>query len=134
MPHATAAPVKYAGRNYIIEMAIAALIYAGAAWARHGLIARAPTHDWAIAASLVPAIPVWAMVFVVWRYYRRIDEFEKQRFLETLAIAFGVGSCLVCTYAFLADAGLPELAITWAWPTLAVSWALTGAIMHVARR
>src|ERR1700761_1308857 len=121
MAQADVVPVKYAGRSYLIEMAIAALIYAGAAWARHWLIAQAPSHEWAIAASLVPAIPVWAMFFVVWRYYRRIDEFEQQRFLETLAIAFGVGSCLVCTYAFLADAGVPEIAITWAWPTLAVS-------------
>ena len=128
------APVKYAGRNYIIEMAIVSLAYAGVAGLRHWLIARAPNHALAIAASVLPAVPIWAMFWVVWRYYRRIDEFEQRRFLETLAISFGVGSSLICTYSFLADAGLPELAITWAWPTLAVSWALTTGIMHFARR
>jgi len=128
------APVKYAGRNYIIEMAIVSLAYAGVAGLRHWLIAQAPNHALAIAASVLPAVPIWAMFWVVWRYYRRIDEFEQRRFLETLAISFGVGSSLICTYSFLADAGLPELAITWAWPTLAVSWALTTGIMHFARR
>ncbi|HEY8696142.1 MAG TPA: hypothetical protein VIM02_00870 [Rhizomicrobium sp.] len=133
MPAATA-PVKYAGRDYVIEVAIVSLLYAGAAAARHWLIAMAAPYGLGLAAALVPALPVWALFLVVWRYYRRIDEFEKTRFLETLAISFGIGSSLLVSYAFLADAGVPELGITWAWPTLAVSWALTGGIMHFARR
>ncbi|MGH6872622.1 MAG: hypothetical protein ACREHE_14060 [Rhizomicrobium sp.] len=126
--------VKYAGRSYIIECAIVSLIYAGLAWSRHWLIVQAPDHTLAIAAALVPSLPIWALFFVVWRYYRRIDEFEKQRFLETLALSFGIGSCLLVSFAFLTDAGIAWLDITWAWPTLAVSCALTGGILHVARR
>jgi hypothetical protein len=132
--NATAAPVKYAGRDYIIEVAIASALYVGAAAARHWLIARATPLGLAVPASLVPSIPVWGLLWVVWRYYRRIDEFEKIRFLETLAISFGIGSCLLVSYSFLADAGLSQLDITWAWPTLAVTWGLTGAIMHFVRR
>jgi hypothetical protein len=134
MSQAATAPVKYAGRTYIIEITLVTALYVAAVWFRPWLIAHAASHEMKLAATVLPALPIWGMFLVVWRYYRRIDEFERQRFLETIAIAFGVGSCLVCTYSFLADAGLPELAITWAWPTLAVSWALTGAIMHVARR
>jgi len=132
--NAGVAPVKYAGRNYIIECAIVSLVYAGLAWARHWLIAQAPNHVLSIAAAVLPSLPIWALFFVVLRYYRRIDEFEKQRFLETIALSFAIGSCLLVTFAFLTDAGLTWIDITWAWPTLAVSWALTGGIMHVARR
>jgi hypothetical protein len=131
---AATAPVKYAGRDYVIEVAIVSALYAGAASIRHWLVAMAEPYGLGVAAALVPALPIWALFFVVWRYYRRIDEFEKQRFLETLAISFGVGSSLLVSYAFLADAGIPELGITWAWPTLAVFWALTAGIMHIARR
>jgi hypothetical protein len=134
MAAATTAPVKYAGRDYMIEMAIVAVLYVGAAAARHWFIAQASNHGLALAAAAIPALPVWAMFWVVWRYYRRIDEFEKKKFLETLAISFGIGSCLVCTWAFLADAGLSQLDITWAFPTLAVTWALTGGVKHFIGR
>ncbi len=134
MIQAAAAPVKYAGRSYIVECAAVMSLYVLAILARPWLIAHAANHSLMLAATLLPALPIWAMLLVVWRYYRRIDEFERQRFLETLAISFGIGSCVICTYSFLADAGLPELAIIWAWPTLAVCWGLTSAIMHFTRR
>ncbi|HEY2069288.1 MAG TPA: hypothetical protein VGG48_07025 [Rhizomicrobium sp.] len=134
MAQAATAPVKYAGRSYIVEMGVVTALYVAAVWARPWLIAQASNHDLKIAATVLPALPIWGMLLAVWRYFNRIDEFERLRLLETLAIAFGIGSCLICTYSFLADAGLPQLAITWAWPTLAVSWALTGAIQHIARR
>ncbi len=130
--HAT--PVKYASRTYIVECALSMGLYVLLVLVRPWLIAHAANHDLAIAATLAPAVPVWLLLGAVWRYYRRIDEYEQRKLLETLAIAFGIGSCLIVTYSFLADAGLPFLAITWAWPTLAVSWALTGAIRSLADR
>lgn len=134
MAAAATAPVKYAGRDYMIEMALTAALYVGAAAGRHWLIAQAPNHALALVAAAIPSLPIWLMVWVVLRYYRRIDEFEKQKFLETLAVSFGIGSGLVCTWAFLADAGLSQLDITWAFPTLAVTWAIAGGIMHFLRR
>lgn len=131
---AATAPVKYAGRNYILECALVMSLYVGAVAVRPWLVSHAGNPDLAVAAKLLPAIPVWLMLGVAWRYYRRIDEFDRLRFLETLAVSFGVGSCAIVTYAFLMDAGLPMLSITWAWPTLAVSWGLTTAIMSLARR
>jgi hypothetical protein len=127
----TAAPVKYAAHAYIIELIFAQGLYVLAAAGRHWLIAHA--GGWALAAGAVPAIPIWLTFGVVWRYYRRIDEFERLKFLQTLAVSFGAGSCLLVTYSFLEDAGLPPLAITWAWPTLAVTWALTTAILQIAQ-
>jgi hypothetical protein len=134
MATASTASVKTAGRDYIIEMIVVSALYIGLAAARHWIIAQAPNPALALIAAVIPALPIWGMFWVVWRYYRRIDEFEKQKFLETLAVSFGIGSCLVCTWAFLANAGLSQLNITWAFPTLAITWAVAGGIMHFLRR
>jgi len=131
---AAAAPVKNAGRSYLIEFCLVLGLYVLAVLLRPWLIEHAPDDTWVIAAKLVPIIPIWLMLLAVWRHYLRIDEFERLKFLETVAIAFGIGSCAIVSYAFLEDAGLPQLAITWAWPTLAASWGLTSAIMSIARR
>jgi hypothetical protein len=129
---AAAAPVKYAGRNYVIECAIVMGLYVAIVLARPWLVDHAANPTLATVAKVLPALPIWLMLVSIWRYYGRIDEFERHKFLVNLAIAFGVGSCLIVTYSFLQDAGLPPLAITWAWPTLAVSWGLTTAIMQIA--
>jgi hypothetical protein len=129
-----AAPVKQAGRIYLIEFSLVMALYVLAVLARPWLLAHAANADLALGAKLVPIVPIWLMLAAVWRHYLRIDEFERLKFLETVAIAFGVGSCAIVSYAFLEDAGLPPLAITWAWPTLAASWGLTSAITAITNR
>jgi hypothetical protein len=124
-------PVKYAGRTYLIEFSLALALYVAIILARPWLIAHTPNVALADAAKIAPALPVWLMFAAVWRHYQRIDEFDKLKFLQTLAIAFGIGSCAIVTYSFLQDAGLPALTITWAWPTLAASWIITNAIMSI---
>lgn len=128
------APVKFAGRNYLIEFSLTLALYVAATVGRTWLIAHANSDALKLAAKLAPMIPVWLMFAVVWRYYQRIDEFAQKRLLETLAISFGIASCAVVSYSFLADAGLPQLSITWAWPTLAASWLLASGIRSVADR
>jgi hypothetical protein len=130
--HAATARVRYAGRLYVLECAIVMGLYVAAVWARPWLVSHAATPTLATAAKVLPALPIWLMFVSVWRYYSCIDEFERHKFLVTLAISFGIGSCAIVTYAFLRDMGLPPLAITWAWPTLAVSWALTSAVAQIA--
>ena len=134
MSEAHVQPVKYAGRSYLIEFSVTIGLYVVAILVRPWLIAHAANHALTLAATVLPALPVWLVLLTVWRYYRRIDEYEQKKFLETLAVAFGIGSCLIVTYAFLEDAGLPFLAITWAWPTLAASWGITSAIRAMADR
>jgi hypothetical protein len=134
MASVSSAPVKQAGRTYLIEFSIVMALYVLAVLVRPWLIAQAPNADLAIAAKLIPIVPIWLMLLAVLRHYRRIDEFERLKFLQTVAIAFGVSSCAIVSYAFLEDAGLPQLAITWAWPTLAASWGMTSAIMSIVNR
>lgn len=135
MAHAAAAPVKYAGRTYLIEFVAAMVLYCGAIGVRPWLIDRAGGGTVLIVvAKLLPILPVWLLFAVVWRHYRRIDEFARHQLLVNLAIAFGIGSSLIVSFVFLADVGLPPLAFTWAWPTLAACWAITSAIRSMADR
>lgn len=134
MPSAAAPrdPVKYAGRTYLVEFTVTMGLYVAAVLVRPWLADHAATPALAAAAKVLPALPIWLTLWVVWRHYRRIDEFEQLKMLKTVAAAFGVGSCLIVTYSFLQDAGLPPLALTWAWPTLTASWAITAAILSIA--
>ena len=134
MAAAPSAPVKFAGRHYLVGIVVTTALYVGTILARPWLVAHAMSHALAVAATVLPALPVWLMLAAAWRYYLQIDELERHKMLVTLAIAFGIGSCAVVTYGFLMDAGLPPLAITWAWPTLAVSWGLTSAIRSIAEQ
>jgi hypothetical protein len=114
--------VKYAGRTYLIEFGAVAAFYTLADSARpwlEGLTQNPTLHLLAVA---LPVVPIWLMLVVVIRFYRRVDELEKLKLLENVAIAAGVMACLTTSYALLEDAGLPKLALTWAWPTLAVCW------------
>ena len=123
--------MKYAGRSYIFELCLTMGLYVLALFARPWAIDHVSGTALIDAIKIAPAIPIWLTFYVVVRYYRRIDEFEKLKFLKTMSLAFGVSSCLIVSYSFLEDAGLPPLAITWGWPTLAVSWILTSAIMSI---
>ena len=124
-------PVKYAGRNYLIELCVTMGLYVGVLFARPWAIDHLSSPALIDAVKVAPAIPIWLTFYVIVRYYQRIDEFEKLKFLKTMSLAFGISSCLIVSYTFLEDVGLPALAITWGWPTLAVSWALTSAIMSI---
>jgi hypothetical protein len=134
MPQIAAAPVKTAARNYLVEFTTAMVVYVLAVVSRPWLLDHTSGETLAVLIKIMPAVPVWLMLWVVWRHYRRIDEFDRLQFLQTLAISFGVGSCLLVTYTFLEDTGLPPLAITWAWPTLGASWGVTSAIMRMANK
>ena len=126
--------VKYAGRTYLIEFGIVAALYTGLVLARPYMLAMTPDVTLRLAATALPIIPIWGMLLVVMRYYRRIDELQRLRLLENVSIAAGLTACLVTSYSLLEDAGLPKLAITWAWPTLAVCWGFTTGINEIRGR
>jgi hypothetical protein len=134
MNQTAAAAVKTAGRSYLAEFTVTMGLYVLAILARPWLLAHTGNDTLATLIKVMPAVPIWLTFAVVWRYYLRIDEFDRLKFLQTLAISFGIGSCALVTYSFLADAGLPPLALTWAWPTLAASWGITTAIMRIANK
>jgi O-antigen/teichoic acid export membrane protein len=120
--------VKYAGRNYLIEFGAVTTLYTIAVVARPWLLSLSQDRALHVFVTALPVVPIWLMLAVVVRFYRRVDELEKLKLLENIAIAAGVMACLVTSYALLEDVGLPKLALTWAWPTLAVCWACATGI------
>ena len=120
--------VKYAGRTYLVEFGAVALLYSLADGGRSWLLSLSQDRAWHLFAIALPIVPIWLMLIVIVRFYHRVDELEKKKLLENVAIAAGVMACLVTSYALLEDAGLPRLAITWAWPTLAVCWGVATGI------
>jgi len=124
---APAYPVKNADWNYVVEMFVVAVLYIGVTWARPWLIAHAASPGLVTAATVAPAFPVWIMALVVWRYYRSIDEYRQKRFLEVLALTFGVGVCIIVTI----DALYPRTTFDWAWPVLAVTWGAVSAAQTI---
>jgi hypothetical protein len=129
---ATIAPVKSAPRTYLVELGCVVIFYAAAAWSRPWLVTHADTDVLKLAARLVPIIPTWLLPVVVWRYYRRVDEFAQKQLLEVVAISFGIASCAIISYAFLMDVGFPALGIAWAWPVLAITLIAVRLIQRAA--
>src|SRR5579862_304866 len=107
--------VKDAAKTYLVEFGTVAAFYTLAVIARPYLLPIIPYAPLRIVATVLPIVPIWLMLVVVVRFYRHTDELEKRKLLENVAIAAGVTACLTTSYALLEDAGLPKLAITWAW-------------------
>ena len=116
MPALPTIPAKVAERTYVMEMAIAAAAYVGLLYVRRPLLAATsdPTLDTVI--KLAPIIPVYLIELVVWRHYRRIDEYARLRLLEALALAGGFTALITTTYIILEDIGLPHLELLWTMP------------------
>ena len=115
-------PVKLAYRRYLIEFGIVMTLYTIAILARGFLLHHAQGEVLRTVIILSPVPPVWLALVTVVRYYRRVDEYAQRQSLETLSISFGVAACLVLSYAFFQDLGLPSLSIMWAWPVMGACW------------
>jgi hypothetical protein len=127
MNAAKMAPVGKAPVTYIVEISVAAALYVGAILLRGHFAARVGGPA-AFALAALPVIPICLLFLAVVRHYRRVDEMAKLVLLRNVAVSTGITTCLIVSYALLMDAGLPKLSITWAWPTLAVSWGIATAI------
>ena len=134
MNAAKATPVKFAPVSYLIEFGLVIAFYTGAIVLRQWLFARTDGHLLRVVLVALPVLPIWLMFLAVLRHYRRIDELAKRKLLENVAISAGLMVSILTSYALLKHAGLPELAITWAWPTLATCWAVAGAISELRDR
>jgi|ERR1700761_9140347 hypothetical protein len=48
--------------------------------------------------ALAPLVPIWLMLLVTIRYYRRIDELQRLRFLQVAALTLGILLCVDWSY------------------------------------
>jgi hypothetical protein len=62
------------------------------------------------------------MLVAIARHLRRIDEYLRQRLLETFALAAAITAGVTFTYGFLETAGFPRLSMFTVWPVMGVAW------------
>jgi hypothetical protein len=78
----------------------------------------------ALQAVLMAGVVIYAVAAI-----RSLDEFLQRLHLESIAIAFAVSGALITGYGMLEHAGLPRLQWSlWAWPLMALLWALGVAV------
>jgi hypothetical protein len=81
-----------------------------------------------------PMLPFLLIVWVVVRYIRRLDEYQRRLQLESIAIAAGVTAGWTFTYGFLENAGFPLLSMFHVWPVMGFAWAIAVIVRNTMGR
>ena len=84
------------GIRFALEMAGAVALLAATRY-----LGRLPVSDpmLSLTLKLLPIGPIWLILAVGIRHYFRIDEFQRLRFLQAMALSGGITICLFWTYA-----------------------------------
>ena len=117
-----------ATKQYLKEMWAGLAIYAALLVGSLSILRRFELGVFKYLLVLAPMAGAALAVLAALRYFARIDELERKIHLDALAIAFGASVLALMSYGFLEGAGLPHLNWTWAWPVMAVMWALGSVI------
>jgi quinol-cytochrome oxidoreductase complex cytochrome b subunit len=112
-----------AGLQFMGEMGGALVLLAGASWARH--------QNLGPVVALLPIIPVWLMLWASIRYYFRVDEYQRLRFVQAAALSAGILFCLDWSYPYAQTVfGLPPQPeiVSWHFSIIFVVVTFIGAI------
>lgn len=83
--------------------------------------------------AVLPMLPLTLALRAALGFFRRADEFARQRQLEAVSFAFVTGVMLSLSYGLLeAIADLPRISWTWVGPLFIALWGIGGVI--AARR
>lgn len=121
-------------RKYRIELGASLIAYALFVIASLTLGKRMETGWLRTLIMLMPVIPLFVMIWVIFRQFARLDEFVRMRSLESLAIAGAVTAALSFTYGFLESAGYPKLSMYWVWMVMGATWGLHTCTRHLFDR
>ena len=126
---------KRVGRAYRSDLLTAIVVYVVLLLAsiRYGR----PLDDGVLrtAVLLSPMIGFCLMIRAIARHVARIDEYQRMRLLESLALAFGITGAVTFSYGFLETAGFPKLSMFSVWIVMGASWGLVNIVRGlVARR
>jgi hypothetical protein len=83
---------------------------------------------------LSPMIGFPLMIRAIARHVARIDEYQRLRMLESVALAFAITGAVTFSYGFLETAGFPKLSMFAVWIVMGASWGLVGIVRGVAAR
>jgi hypothetical protein len=101
------------GLRYFAEMAGAVLLLWGTKAAAASLHPAPGSLPYDVLA-LTPVVPIWLMLLVTIRYYRRIDEMQRLRYLQAASLTGGIMMCLAWSYPSVAKiVTLPPLGDVW---------------------
>jgi hypothetical protein len=83
---------------------------------------------------LAPMVGFGLMIRAIARHVARIDEYQRLRLLETLALAFGITGAVTFSYGFLETAGFPKLSMFSVWMVMGASWGVASLVRGLAAR
>lgn len=85
-------------------------------------------------ALLAPMIGFGLMIRAIARHVARIDEYQRLRLLEGVALAFAITAAVTFSYGFLETAGFPKLSMFSVWMVMGVSWGVASTILSLRAR
>jgi len=121
---------KRVARAYFIELMTALVVYTVllSAAIRYG---RPMADGWLRTLVLVtPMIGFGMMIRTIVRHVARIDEYQRIRLLENIAVAAAITLAGTFTYGFLETAGFPKVSMFWVWMAMGAS---TGAVTLIRK-
>jgi len=83
---------------------------------------------------LAPMIGFALMIRAIARHVARIDEYQRLRMLEGVALAFAITGAVTFSYGFLETAGFPKLSMFSVWIVMGASWGLVNLVRGVVGR
>ena len=115
-------------RRYFIEFNGAFLLYLATVLGRGRLAEMVDAPVLKTLIVLSPILPVCLAALAIVRLYRRMDEYHRLQFLETIAFSAGVTAVIAICWAFLEDVGFPSLPLFAAWLIMGVIWAVVSVL------
>jgi hypothetical protein len=83
---------------------------------------------------LMPMIGFGLMIRAIARHVARIDEYQRLRLLEGVALASAITGAVTFSYGFLETAGFPKLSMFSVWIVMGASWGLVNLVRGLAAR
>jgi hypothetical protein len=119
---------KIVARAYKTELWTAVAVYAVLLFGSITIGRRMEEGTLRTIVLVVPMIGFGLMIRAIARHVARIDEYQRQRLLETIALAFAVTGAITFTYGFLETAGFPRLSMFMVWIIMGGSWAAVSTL------
>jgi hypothetical protein len=121
---------KQVARAYKVELWSAVAVYAILLFGSISISHRMDEGALRTIVLVIPMIGFGLMIRAIARHVARIDEYQRQRLLETLALAFAITGGVTFTYGFLETAGFPRLSMFTVWIIMGSSWGAVSCLRN----
>ena len=110
--------------RYLIEYLVALILCIGSVAFCIPLARHTPIRSARMLLMAVPTAAILLMALVVYRHFRRIDEFLRREMVEAFAVAAAFTAIWTLSYYTLELVGFPRLSTGWVWGAMFVVWNL----------